>query len=248
MATPLRPRSALAGLSTAILVGGRGTRLRPVVSDRPKALAPVAGRPFLSYWLEALEQQGFRDVVLCAGYQASQLQETFGSRHGGLTLTHSVEARPLGTGGALRHALRLFRSDPVLVLNGDSFCVVDLQAFFREHMECGARASLVLTQVPDTGRFGRVECQPDGHVQAFREKSDDAGPGWINAGIYLIRRELLADLPDNQEASLERDLLPTWGGGRLHGFRCRGKFIDIGTPESLSQAARFFTEVNRAAA
>jgi NDP-sugar pyrophosphorylase family protein len=248
MTTPAPPRSVLAGLSVAILAGGLGTRLRSLVPDRPKVLAEVGGRPFLHWWLDALDRQGCSDIVLCAGYKADQLGDTLGHFHRRLTLWYSTEQQPLGTGGALRHALDFFQSDPILVLNGDSYCEVDLGAFLAAHQACGADASLVLNHVEDSSRFGRVEAQPDGRIEAFREKSAGAGPGWINAGIYLIRRELLAALPDSDNRSLECDLLPRWVLGHVHGYPSTGRFIDIGTPESLAQANRFFAEVPRAAA
>ena len=235
-------------LTVAILAGGLGTRLRPVVSDRPKVIADVGGRPFLEWSMDALDRHGFRDVVLCAGYQSERLSQTLGSRQGNLQLRYSVEDQPLGTGGALRHALPLLKSDLVLVLNGDSFCEVNLRAFLEAHVVVRARASLVIARLEETGRFGRVTLRPDWTVQDFHEKSSDPEPGWINAGIYLFRRDLLAGLPDEQPISLERDLLPRWLAEGIHGFPATGKFIDIGTPESLAQAEGFFAGLHRAAA
>jgi|DewCreStandDraft_4_1066084.scaffolds.fasta_scaffold65607_2 NDP-sugar pyrophosphorylase family protein len=248
MNSPPLLRSSLAGLSVAILAGGRGTRLRSVVADRPKVLADVAGRPFIHYWLDVLERQGCSDIVLCAGYKAEQLRDTLGHLYGELTLWYSIEEKPLGTGGALRKALPFFQSDPVLVLNGDSFCDVNLRSFLTQHLNAGATASLVLTRVENASRFGRVEQQPDGRITAFHEKSAAPGPAWINAGIYLVRPGLLAKVAANKPVSLERDLLPRWLPKRVHGCPHDGRFIDIGTPESLAQANAFFAELNRAAA
>ena len=235
-------------ITVAILAGGLGTRLRPVVSDRPKVIADIGGRPFLEWSMEALDRYGFRDVVLCAGYQSDRLSQTLGSRQGNLRLRYSVEDQPLGTGGALRHALPLFNSDLVLVLNGDSFCEVNLRAFLEAHIAARARASLVIARLEETGRFGRVTLRPDWTVQDFQEKSGIPEPGWINAGIYLFRRDLLAGLPAEQPLSLERDLLPRWLAEGIHGFPATGKFIDIGTPESLAQAEGFFAGLQRTAA
>lgn len=235
-------------LTVAILAGGLGTRLRPVLSDRPKVLAPVGGRPFLAWWLDTLDAQGFRDVVLCTGHLAPQVEETFGRTHGNLRLRYSVEDTPLGTGGALHKAAPLLRSDPVLVLNGDSFCAADLPAFVARHWDSGAAASLVVTPVEDIARFGSVQLGPEGRVQEFREKTGRPGPGWINAGIYLFPRELFALLPAHVTISLERDVLPRWLPRGIHGFSSQGRFIDIGTPESLEAAADFFTGPIRAAA
>jgi NDP-sugar pyrophosphorylase family protein len=234
-------------LTVAILAGGLGTRLRPVVSDRPKVLAEVGGRPFLAWWLDTLDRQGFRDVVLCAGYRAEQLSQALGSRRGAVTLRYSVEPQPLGTGGALRHALPFLQSDPVLVLNGDSFCDVDLRAFLSEHLASRARVSLVTAWVEDAARFGRVTVRPDGTVQDFREKSNEEGSAWINAGIYLVARELLGALSEARNISLERDLLPIWVTQGIRNYPATGPFLDIGTPESLAQAEAFFASLRRPA-
>jgi NDP-sugar pyrophosphorylase family protein len=238
----------LAELTVAILAGGLGTRLRPVLSDRPKVLAEAAGRPFLEWWLEALDAQGCRDIVLCTGFKAAQVSAAFGSTHGHLRLRYSTEAQPLGTGGALRQALPLLASDPVLVLNGDSFTDINLNAFVREHFQRKARASLVLAAVADISRFGSVTFRSEGLVDGFREKDGNHTPGWINAGIYLFSRELLASLPAGQNVSLERDLLPDEVSRGIHGHPCYAPFIDIGTPESLAGAAEFFSKGRRVAA
>jgi NDP-sugar pyrophosphorylase family protein len=240
----LTPRS----VTVAILAGGLGTRLRSVVADRPKVLADVGGRPFLTWWLDALDRQGFGSVVLCAGYKAEQLRQTLGWKRGNLQFHYSVEPQPLGTGGALRHALPLLPSDPILVMNGDSFCDVDLRAFLAEHLAREARASLVTAQMEETGRFGRVTVRPDGAVQEFREKSSNASPGWTNAGIYLVARKLVAAAPEAQNISLERDLLPSWIAQGVRVFPAAGPLLDIGTPESLAQAEAFFARLNRPAA
>lgn len=240
---------ALPGAPTVlILAGGLGTRLRSVVSDRPKVLAEVRGRPFLSYWLDSLAAQGFSDVVLCSGYLSDQVERCFGSRHGPLRLRHSVENRPLGTGGALRLALPMIRTPFVLVLNGDSYCDVDLGAFCKTHIERRAEASMVLRYEEDTRRFGRVTLGPDGRLESFLEKSDVRRAGWINAGVYLLPGERIAAVPEGRPVSLERDLLPGWLAGGIHGFPSSGRFIDIGTPESLAEAEEFFAGSGRLAA
>jgi NDP-sugar pyrophosphorylase family protein len=134
------------------------------------------------------------------------------------------------------------------VLNGDSFCDVNLLDFARQHIEREARTSLVLASVADISRFGFVSFQTDGLVEAFREKDGRHVPGWINAGIYLISRELLASLPAHQGISLERDVLPGWITEGIHCHPCHGKFIDIGTPGSLAGAHAFFQSASLAAA
>jgi NDP-sugar pyrophosphorylase family protein len=234
-----------ADVSVAVLAGGLGTRLRPVVADRPKVLAPVAGRPFLYRLLDRLCRYAVREVVLLAGHRADQIRAALGDRYGEMRLAYSVEDRPLGTAGAVRLALPLLASSPVLLLNGDSYTEADLDAFRREHEVTDAAASLVLCRVADPSRFGSVAVDDRGRVLRFVEKQAPApGPpraGWINAGVYLLRRDLIADLPPGQPLSLERDVLPAWvERGAVHGYRDEGRFLDIGTPESYAAAEEFF--------
>ncbi len=227
-------------VDVAILAGGLGTRLRSVVSDRPKVLAPVCGRPFLHYWLDRLTSLGLDRIVLCTGYQADKVRQTVGDRFGKATLIHSLENQPLGTAGALRQACAHFKRDIVLVVNGDSFCDVDLRAFWNSQLEVDAPLSMTVTWVDDASRYGRVELSCLKEVVGFREKQPGSGAGWINAGVYLIRKETLHSIPEGCAASLERDLLPKLLTGRIHGFPTKTRFIDIGTPESFAEAQTFF--------
>lgn len=245
---PWRAASLPAAPCAAILAGGLGTRLRAVVADRPKVMAAVGGRPFLVRWFDTLQAQGVRDVVVCSGYRGRQIEECFGGTHGHLRLSYSPEPEPLGTGGALRHALGLLHGRDILVLNGDSFCEFDLEAHLAAHASRRASASLLLTHVEDTRRFGRVILDRKGRVIEFREKAAAGGSGWINAGVYLLRRELLAALPAAQPLSLEHDLLPRWMASGVFGFAANGRFIDIGTPESYAQAESFFAGLSGVAA
>lgn len=226
-------------LTAAILAGGLGTRLRSVVGDRPKVLADINGRPFLAYLLEQLATAGIQRIVLCTGFQASLVRDVFGDSHERLQLSYSAETSPLGTGGALRLALPSLNSDPVLVLNGDSYCQVDLSAFLQFHQHRQAEASVLLTQVPDVGRYGQVRGDAEDRVIGFDEKGGN-GAGWINAGIYLLAQPLLKEIPEGRNVSLEREMFPTWIGRRFYGCRHGGRFIDIGTPESYAEAREFF--------
>jgi NDP-sugar pyrophosphorylase family protein len=229
------------GVVGAVLAGGLGTRLRSVVADRPKVLAPVHGRPFLAYLLGQLARAGVRSTVLLTGYLAGRVRDDLGTEFAGMGLAFSEEPAPLGTAGALRHALPLLTEPTVLVLNGDSYCDVDLAAFLDRHRSSGAEVSLAVTRVPDAARFGTVRLSPTGRVEQFEEKRPDAGPGWINAGVYLLKRRLLEEIPQHGAASLERDLFPRWAhAGRCHAFRVEGRFLDIGTPETFAAAEAFF--------
>jgi D-glycero-alpha-D-manno-heptose 1-phosphate guanylyltransferase len=228
-------------MSTCILAGGLGTRLRAALPDRPKVLALVGNRPFLALLLEQVSQAGIKSVILCTGHRADAIQTHFGDRFAELEIVYSREDVPLGTAGALRLALERIESDHVLVLNGDSHCAIDLSRFQRWHLESGFRASLVVTQVSESGRFGRVELDADGRITGFTEKSGSGGPGWINAGIYLMERRLLEELPHGP-LSLEREVFSTWVDRGLGAYQSSGRFIDIGTPDSYASAERHFRQ------
>ncbi|MCS6853118.1 MAG: nucleotidyltransferase family protein [Gemmataceae bacterium] len=222
-----------------ILAGGLGTRLRPVLTDRPKVLAPVAGRPFLEFLLDQLVSTGIRDVVLCVGYGGAAIEATFGACYGPLRLRYSHEPQPLGTAGALAWARPLTRSDPVLVLNGDSYCELDPKAWGAWYTASAPAASILATFQLDASRFGRVIFQPDGDIVRFEEKGA-SGPGWINAGRYLLSRTVLDSIPTGRAVSIERETFPAWVGRGLRAYPGGRRFLDIGVPESYAEAEAFF--------
>jgi NDP-sugar pyrophosphorylase family protein len=222
-----------------VLCGGFGTRLRPVLATTPKSLAPVLGRPFLEWLLLYLRDQGLREVVLATGYMSSTVESIIGdgSRFG-LRIVYSPEDQPLGTGGALKSAAARFAADrgPLLVLNGDSFCRWSLQMVALYHGNHVADATIVLARERSAERFGRVALAADGQVVSFDEKSV-AGPGLVNAGIYLVESPVIDRIPAQRTLSLERDILPGLVGERFFGIEVDGPLIDIGTPESYQAAA-----------
>ena len=228
-------------ITAAILVGGRGTRLRPTLGERQKVIAPIAGRPFLHRLLDQLAAAGIRRVVLCTGYKAEQVAETIGRENWPMRIDFSREPEPLGTAGALRHALPLLNSNPTLVCNGDSFCEVDLAEFWCFHRERNANGSLVVTHCTDTRERGRVTVGGCGSITSFVEKGNATGAGWISAGIYLLRPVVLENIPMGRAVSIERETFPSWVGRGLYAFPTSGKFLDIGTPESYAQGQGFFT-------
>ena len=227
-------------LTATILAGGMGTRLRSVVADRPKVLAEIHERPFLAYLLDQLAAAGVRNVVICIGYLGEQVQAIFKNSYGAMQLRYSQESSPMGTAGALRLALPKLESDPVLVMNGDAFCAIDLERFYTWHGNRGARATMALIKVNDAARYGRVQVDPEGVVVHFAEKSEGSGPAWVNAGIYLVDRALLETIETNRLVSLEKEIFPAWIGKGLYGYLCEGRFLDIGTPQSYADAERFF--------
>lgn len=231
--------AGLDGLDVVVLAGGLGTRIRSVLGDTPKVLAPVDGRPFLDLLLERLAAVGAGRAVLSLGHLADKVVAHL-ERHGApLPVETVVEAEPLGTAGAIRLLAGRLRSDPVLVMNGDTWLDADLGAFLAAHRGSGADAALLCVAVENVARYGRVELASDGTVARFVEKDPDrSGGGLINGGIYLFGAAALRRLAATTGPSLERDFLALMPAGRLLGFVADGAaFVDIGTPESLAGAA-----------
>ncbi|RJR07510.1 galactokinase [Candidatus Parcubacteria bacterium] len=230
-------------ISVAILVGGLGTRLKPVVNDRPKVMALINGRPFLSYILDQINNARLTDVILCVGYMGKYLESEMGQTYRNLSLRYSYEYEPLGTGGALRNAHDLINSDTILIMNGDSYCQYNLGEYWSFHEQNNAFASILSTFVSDTSRYGRIRINDHNHVLAFEEKGSFTGPGWINAGIYLIDRETISGIPGKRFVSLEKEIFPSLIGKELYGFMNDGLFLDIGTPDDFAKAGAFFKQI-----
>ena len=229
-------------LHAIILAGGLGTRLASVVDDRPKAMAPIGGRPFLHYLLLALSAQGFDDVVLCVGHRAEQIESHFGSGGQlGVRLRYSVETEPLGTAGALKLAEPLLDADQYLVTNGDSYLRAGYAPLFEALHDTRAQAVLALHRAIDAGRYGTVERAVGGRITSFVEKNvgHDGGRALINAGLYAIRRSVIEEIAAGPPASLERDVLPVLAAsGQLYGVELAGPFIDIGVPDDYRRLER----------
>lgn len=234
----MRPEDALADIDVAVLAGGLGTRIRGVLGDTPKVLAPVAGRAFLGHLLDYLTGYGARRVVLCLGHLADRVTAWLaqGGACRSLNVVCQIEPRPLGTAGALGYVRGELRSGTVLVVNGDTFIDADLRAFVAAHRLSGAEASVLCVEVEDAARFGRVEVGPDCRVRRFVEKAP--GRGTINAGVYLLSAAFLDRFIAAGAVSLERDVLEKMPPGSLNAHIAKARFVDIGTPESLAAAAK----------
>lgn len=222
-----------------VLVGGLGTRLRGVVNDLPKPLAPVAGRPFLAWVLDQLAEGGIRHVVLAAGYMADKVEQCVGRQWNGMAVDYSIEAQALGTGGAIAQARGLLRGDRAHVLNGDTFLRYQPRALEDAVGSAGAQIGVALARVADVGRYGAVEC--DGAmISAFREKGS-SGPGLINAGCYFLDAAAMLGLPAMARYSFETEVLaPMTAAGKVAGFTATDAFIDIGVPEDYLRAQSLF--------
>lgn len=231
-----------------ILAGGQGTRLRSVLPDLPKPLAPTAGRPFLGWLLRFLHRQGFRRGVVAAGYRAeaiAQYLQTEGAElwpQGELTCT--VETQPLGTAGGFLESVNQSDLTPPLwlVLNGDSLTVTDYGALLQPLEDESLDGVILGVSVADAARFGSLKVSEAGILQQFAEKK--AGAGVINSGVYVLRRELLSEFPSKLPLSFEYDVFPHLldQGKRLYVHQVTAPFLDIGTPETLARATQFIEE------
>jgi len=216
-------------VEAVILAGGLGTRLRPAVSDVPKPMAPVQGRPFLERLLDYWIGQGVRRAVLAVGYMHEKIERHFGAAYGGCEIAYSVEREPLGTGGALLAARDAVSSSPFLVLNGDTYFAVPLEALEEFHRAKQADVTMSLFRSEDP-RYTGVSISPDGRIADF------AGQGLVNGGVFLFERAALAGMPAGK-CALEKDLLARLGG-RIFGRVFDAPFIDIGLPADWRAAAQ----------
>jgi NDP-sugar pyrophosphorylase family protein len=171
---------------------------------------------------------------------AEQVRGAFGNTYRSLRLFYSQENAPLGTAGALRHASSFLKSESLLVMNGDSFVDTNLRDFWIWHCVLGADATVMVVKVLDSGRYGQVQIDAEGHLIGFTEKKKKHGPTWVNAGIYLLRHVFLDRITAGGAVSLERDVLPACIGHGLYAYRSHGSFLDIGTPEAYASAESFF--------
>lgn len=222
-----------------VLVGGAGTRLRTVVSDRPKPLALVGGRPFIAWILDELERRGMRRVILATGYRGHMVEEVVGRRWGALDIAYSREVDPLGTGGAIRLASTLLGRAEAHVLNGDTFLEYEPACLEALTKTSGAAVGVALAAVPDVSRYGAVTRDGD-RITGFSEKGA-AGGGFINAGSYFLTERALRALPLQAAYSFEENVLvPQVLAGNVVGFDQTARFIDIGVPDDFRASQMLF--------
>jgi NDP-sugar pyrophosphorylase family protein len=234
-------------MKAVILAGGEGTRLRPLTLSIPKPVVPVVDRPFLRHQLDLLSRVGITEIVFSVAYQPERIQAVFGDGTAlGRRIHYAIEETPLGTGGAVKNA-ESHLDDTTVVFNGDVLTDVDLPAVVRAHRESGARATLVLTPVPNPAAYGLVETDASGRVKSFIEKPSDPSQittDTINAGIYVLDTSTLALMPRGENHSIERAFFPALlrRGDLVRAWVHRGYWIDIGTPEKYLQVHRDILE------
>lgn len=228
-------------MDAVVLAGGFGTRLQHIVSDVPKPMAPVCGKPFLEYVLRCLKKNGIDRVILAVGYKEEVIRSYFGSSFSGMDILYSSEDTPLFTGGAIRKALRLAEEGPVFILNGDTYFDVDLQAMLAFHLEKKAALTIASKKMTFFDRYGTIESD-NGRITAFLEKRP-ADEGDINGGIYLMDRHLLDGI-GREAFSFEKDVMEEKVGEiPMYAFASDGYFIDIGIPEDYYRAGKELTAI-----
>ncbi|HEY5470995.1 MAG TPA: nucleotidyltransferase family protein [Bacteroidales bacterium] len=222
-------------MEVIILAGGKGTRLSEVVSNVPKPMAPVHGKPFLLYLFKWLEQYQVEKVILSIGYLGESIMKYFGNSFSGIPIEYVHEEKPLGTGGAVKCALQKSTGNEILIINGDTYFPIDLNTFYSFHTGNNHLFSVALKQMKNFSRYGSVECEKD-TILKFNEKKF-CSEGLINGGIYLINRQYFESQQTADVFSLETEILEKEAGSsHIKGLVFDDSFIDIGIPEDYHRA------------
>jgi len=238
--------NSLETIDVVILAGGLGTRVSSILKDTPKVLAPIDGRPYLEHLIDRLTGFGARRILLLIGHLADAVKTHIETNpRPDCEIISIIEPEPMGTAGALRLARDHFNSNPVMVMNGDSFVDANLCDFLNNHIASEAEGSLLCTKVDDAGRYGRIDCDEDDRIIRFVEKDPDFhGEGLVNAGIYLFNTAMLDYIALSFGASLEHDIFEKLPERHLNAYAGTFTFIDIGTPESLALAPEVFRRIS----
>ena len=229
-------------MEAILLCGGLGTRLRSVVSDRPKPMADIAGKPFLHYLVKMLSKSGVKHLIFALGYMGEQIEAYFKSGEDyGLSISYSYEDSPLGTGGAIRNALSRVSEENVLVLNADTYFHTDYENLFMQQLKNKAAMTIAGRKIEDISRYGAILKDETGRILRWNEKMNpnegkSSRPGEINGGIYVMQKSLIEKIPEGKQ-SLENDCIPAWlkDGVYLQAILSDGYFMDIGIPEDYAQ-------------
>ena len=231
-------------MKALVLCGGLGTRLRSVVSDLPKPMAPVNGKPFLDYVLDWLKSNGIEDVILLTGYKGEYVEKHVKEKDLGLNIECSTEPEPLGTAGAIKYAARNRElGEKFLLVNGDTYFDVDLKSMMNFDKTKNSIATIALRVTNDSSRYGTVSVNDNYRITEFVEKKDSKDPGFMNGGIYILSKMVLDMIPEGMPCSMEKDIFPKLAeNGSVFGYPEGGHFIDIGIPEDYERAQTLLPE------
>lgn len=234
----MRKGYALQKIDVLVLCGGEGKRLKSVIKDRPKPMADIDGKPFLDILIDYAAGYGFRRFILCAGYKGGFIKRYYRKKRGSLEILISDEKTPLGTAGALKNAEAMTKSDLFMVMNGDSFCQLNLNEFIKFHNDKGADFSAVLTKTDSQDDYGVVALDESGRITGFNEKVKADKGGFLNAGTYLFNKEIFSFIEPEKKQSLEHDIFPRLIGAKFYGYVSNKGFTDIGTPDRYAKARK----------
>lgn len=231
-------------MEAIVLVGGLGKRLRSEVSDLPKAMAPINGRPFLEYQMGYLKNQGITRVIMAVGYKKEHIQQHFQNEYQHIEIVYAEEHEPLGTGGAIVNALPLVKNNRFFILNGDTVFNISLDKLIEKHRDLNADLTMALRKIEDTTRYGSVEIDHSGRIKGFLEKGEAQGKGLINGGIYFANRSLIENCSENERFSFEKEVLEqNYKTQKFYGVPFDDYFLDIGIPEDYKRAQHEFREL-----
>ena len=228
-------------MKALILAGGFGTRLKEVINDRPKVMAPIGGKPFLEYVIQLLRRNGFKEIVISLGYLGDYIKAYFGDGTSfGVKIEYAVEDFPLGTAGALKNAGAYFK-EPFLVVNGDTYLEADLNRLISFHNEKKCLATVALAVINNVGESSLVSLQKSGKIQSFQEKTKSGKGGLVNAGYYFFSPKIFRHIPIGKRLSLEKIIFPKLvSSGLIYGFPMDASFLDIGRPETYEKVKIYF--------
>lgn len=228
-------------MKAVVLIGGKGTRLRPITYTTPKSMVPMRNKPYIQYMVDSLRAAGLDGAVLSMGYLPCPIQQYFAEQDlGDFSLDYAVEEYPLGTAGGIKNVEEYLEGGPFIATNGDILTGLDLTELVEAHRGSGALATITLTSVEDPTAYGLVEVDHQLRVKKFIEKPgiDEAHTSLINAGIYVLEREVLSMIPQGREVSIEREIFPELQAmGKLRAYISSAYWRDIGTPRSYLAAS-----------
>jgi len=229
------PNIDIKDIDTVILVGGLGYRLKKVLKDIPKCLAPINGTPFIDIILDNCIDQGLQRFIFCVGYLKEKIMDHLTNRKD-CEIIYSTEKTSLGTCGAIKNAESYIRSKQSIILNGDTFVDINYQKLIDWHNHTRSEITLVISKINDTSRYGLVNFDQNNKIKSFVEKKEGAKSGWINSGVYIINNKVLDSLTQGEYYSLEKDLFPNYINKNFFAYKNDGFLIDIGTPESYLES------------
>lgn len=225
-------------MEAIVLVGGKGTRLRSVISDLPKPMAPVNNKPFLEYLLSELNKQGVKKLILAVGYKAEMIIEYFGNKYKDMKIEYSIEKTPLGTGGAIKKALEKISNENAIIVNGDTFSKVNLKKMLENHLEKQADLSIATKTMKEFDRYGQVLSEND-RIVGFKEKQY-CEEGNINIGTYILRKKFFENIKTNETFSFENDIMEKYFDKmNFISYLSDSIFIDIGIPEDYARVDEY---------